>query len=166
MLGTAGFSRDIAIVARIKQTTEAAMMMMRRLRFFSATPLRGTSIDERLGENPAGRTIVSSFDFRCGITAESKLANCSTKLGQGRCRAEKWRCGDKNHSDEEKRFADEIASCLSLKILAANISKRWRLGFGALSAISAEHRRLVIAVDQRKPALVTSCYRDRLHCSF
>jgi hypothetical protein len=43
---------------------------MRRLRFFAATPLRGTSIEERLGANPAGRTIVSSFVFRCGITAD------------------------------------------------------------------------------------------------
>jgi len=48
--------------------------MMRRLRFFAATPLRGTSIEERLGANPAGRTIVSSFVFRCGITADQSGA--------------------------------------------------------------------------------------------
>jgi hypothetical protein len=34
------------------------MIMIRRLRFFSATPFRGTSIDERLEVNPLGRTIV------------------------------------------------------------------------------------------------------------
>jgi hypothetical protein len=50
------------------------MIMMRRLRFLAATPLRGTSIDERLGANPAGRTIVSSFVFRCGITADQSGA--------------------------------------------------------------------------------------------
>src|SRR5437773_12402421 len=50
-LGTAGFNREIATVARINPRTEAAMIMIRRLRFFAATPLRGTSIDERLGES-------------------------------------------------------------------------------------------------------------------
>jgi hypothetical protein len=50
------------------------MIMMRRLRFFAATPLRGTSIDERVDANPAGRTIVSSFVFRCGITADQSEA--------------------------------------------------------------------------------------------
>src|SRR5437667_12727194 len=74
MLGTAGFNRDIAIVARIKPSADAAMIMMRRLRFFAATPLRGRSIEERLGANPAGRTIVSSFVFRCDITADQSGA--------------------------------------------------------------------------------------------
>ena len=64
MLGTAGFKREIAIVARIKPSAEPAIIMMRRFRFFAATPTRGTSIEERLDVNPAGRTIVSSFDFR------------------------------------------------------------------------------------------------------
>jgi hypothetical protein len=50
------------------------MIMMRRLRFFAATPGRGTSIEERLGVNPPGRTIVSSFVFRCGITADQSGA--------------------------------------------------------------------------------------------
>jgi len=47
---------------------------MRRLRFFTATPLRGTSIEARLGANPAGRTSVSSFVFRCGITTDQRGA--------------------------------------------------------------------------------------------
>jgi hypothetical protein len=64
MLGTAGFKREMAIVARIKPTAEAAIMIKRRLRFFAAIPTRGTSIEERFDVNPAGRTIVSSFDFR------------------------------------------------------------------------------------------------------
>ena len=50
------------------------MIMMRRLRFFAATPGRGTSIEERLGANPTGRTIVSSFVFRCGVTADQSGA--------------------------------------------------------------------------------------------
>jgi hypothetical protein len=43
--------------------------MMRRLRFFAATPSRGTSIEDRFGVNPAGRTIVLSFGCRWGVTA-------------------------------------------------------------------------------------------------
>jgi hypothetical protein len=50
------------------------MIMMRRFRFFAATPGRGTSIEDRLGANPTGRTIVSSFVFRCGITADQSEA--------------------------------------------------------------------------------------------
>jgi hypothetical protein len=64
MLGTAGFKREMTIVARIKPSTDAATIMMRRLRFFAAIPTRGTSIEERFDVNPAGRTMVSSFDFR------------------------------------------------------------------------------------------------------
>jgi hypothetical protein len=64
MLGTAGFKREMAIVARIKPSADAAIMIMRRLRFFAAIPTRGTSIEERFDVNPAGRTIVSSFGFR------------------------------------------------------------------------------------------------------
>ena len=63
------------------------MIMMRRLRFFAATPARGTSIDERVGVNPAGRTIVSSFVCRCGVTVESKLTESPTKFDYGICSA-------------------------------------------------------------------------------
>ena len=142
------------------------MITMRRLRFFAATPTRGTSIEERLGANPAGRTIVSSFAFRWGITVQSKLANCSTKLAKGRCRAEQWRCGYEDHRDEEKCFANKIAARLVFKILAANISKRWCLDFGASAPTLLKCHWLIIAVSQRKAPAVTSCYRDRLHWSF
>src|SRR5438034_8335829 len=82
-LGTAGFKREMAIVARINPMADAAMIMARRLRFFAATPVRGTSIDERVGVNPAGRTIVPSFDCRCGITVESKPTESPTKVDYG-----------------------------------------------------------------------------------
>src|SRR6266404_7377810 len=137
-LGTAGFNLDIAIVARIKPSAEPAMIMMRRLRFFAATPMRGTSIEERLGANPAGRTIRSSFIFRSGITVQSNLTECSTKLTKSRRRTEQWRCGDKDHRDEEKCFANKIAASLFFKILAANISKRRHRRFCATAAIIAE----------------------------
>src|SRR5207249_5675512 len=87
-LGTAGFNREIPMVARIKPSADAAMIIMRRLRFFAATPVRGTSIEERLGVNPAGRTILWSVVFLSGITVESKLSNCSAEIGEGICRVE------------------------------------------------------------------------------
>jgi len=59
-LGTAGFNREIANVATINNTAPPAIIMIRRFRFFAATPALGTSMDERLGVNPAGRTIVLS----------------------------------------------------------------------------------------------------------
>ena len=64
MLGTAGFKREMAIVATSKPSAPRAIIMMRRLRFFAAIPTRGTSIEERFDVNPAGLTIVSSFGFR------------------------------------------------------------------------------------------------------
>jgi hypothetical protein len=134
------------------------MIMMRRFRFFAATPGRGTSIEDRLGANPTGRTIVSSLIFRCGFTDRSKPTDCSTKLAEGRCRAEQWRCGQNDHRCEEKCFADKIESCLLLKILATDVSKRWRLGFGASCMILAEPQRLKIAFNQWKAPAVTSCY--------
>jgi hypothetical protein len=63
------------------------MIMMRRLRFFAATPSRGTSIEERFGVNPAGRTIVLSlvlsFGCRWGVTARSKRPESATELNDG-----------------------------------------------------------------------------------
>ena len=56
------------------------MTMMRRLRFFAATPSRGTSMEERFGVNPAGRTIVPSFSFRWGVTVESKPSERATEF--------------------------------------------------------------------------------------
>jgi hypothetical protein len=157
-LGTAGFNREIATVARIKPTADAAMIMMRRLRFFAATPLRGTSMDERLGENPAGRTIVSSFVLRCGITLESKLANGSTKFGDSRRRAEQWCCGRNNDRDEQTKFADEITPCFPLKVIAADAVKGRRHIFAAACMILAEPHRLIIGFNQWKAPAVMSCW--------
>ena len=46
------------LVTTIKPSTLPAMISIRRLRFFSAMPFRGTSIEVRLGVKPLGRTIV------------------------------------------------------------------------------------------------------------
>src|SRR6516164_10935879 len=165
MLGTAGLNREIAIVTAIKPKTEAAMMMIRRLRFFAATPTRGASIEERLGANPAGRTIVSSFDFRCGITVESELTNCSTKFAKGRCGAKKWRCGRSNDGCEENCFAHEIAPRFGLEILAADAAKRGPCSFGASSLVADKRPRLIIEFNNRKFPAVTSTHKDRFHFS-
>jgi hypothetical protein len=68
-LGAAGFKRDKANVARIKPTALAAIIIMRRFRFFATTPWRGTSMEERLVVKPPGLTIVESSSFwGCGVT--------------------------------------------------------------------------------------------------
>jgi hypothetical protein len=58
------------------------MIMIRRLRFFAATPTRGTSIDARFGVNPAGRTILSSSCLRCGVTVAIKGLRMRDRVGQ------------------------------------------------------------------------------------
>ena len=123
---------------------------MRRLRFFAATPVRGTSIEERLGANPAGRTMVSSFDFRCGITIQSKLPDDSTKLAKSRCGAEERRCSCSDYGCEEQCFGDEIAARILLKILAANVPKRRRRRFRTTAAIAADRDTMVIVVSERE----------------
>src|SRR5206468_6621892 len=123
-LGTAGFKREIAIVAKINPSAEAAMIMMRRLRFFAATPWRGTSMEERFGVNPAGRTIVPSFCFRCGVTVESKRSERATELeDRGHSAHQGYGCGDAQHC-EQNRFAEEIMPGFALKVLPADITKR------------------------------------------
>jgi len=37
-------------------------------------------MEERFGVNPAGRTIVPSFGFRCGVTVESKRSERATEF--------------------------------------------------------------------------------------
>ena len=152
-LGTAGFKREIAIVARIKPNADAAMIMMRRLRFFAATPVRGTSIEERFGAKPAGRTILWSVGFRSGITV------C--------LRSEKWQwervkelnhCGQARHDrhdcHNDKRaehggLSRELAVCFGVEIIAADIAQRVRF-FDAVRARRVEYRRVVAILDERE----------------
>src|SRR5438045_7560212 len=116
-LGTAGFKREMPIVIRINPSADAAMIMTRRLRFFAATPARGTSIDERVGVNPAGRTIVPSFDCRCGITVESKPTESPTKVDYGIGSAHQRHSRGDHYQREQNRFADEIRPRLVLQVL-------------------------------------------------
>src|SRR5437899_11147697 len=109
-LGTAGFKREIAIVARTSPSADAPMIIMRRLRFFAATPARGTSIDERLGANPAGRTILGSVGFRSGITVwfRSEQRESGKELeDRGYPGHNRHDCHD-NERGEHSRFADEF----------------------------------------------------------
>src|SRR5262249_7373411 len=150
MLGTAGFKREMPIVARIKPTADAAIMMMRRLRFFAATPTRGTSIEERFDANPAGRTIVSSFAFLWGTMFGSKLSKCPTKFAHCICRAYQWHGCDDDKDCETNCFYDKIVSRFILKILTADISKTRLPGADASSPISVKDHRAIIAVNQRE----------------
>src|SRR5262249_42615585 len=147
MLGTAGFKREMAMVAKIKTSADAPIIMMRRLRFFAAIPTRGTSIEERFDVNPAGRTIVSSFDFLCGSMVESKLGRCATKFDHRICGAYQWnRCGD-NDDCKTNCFCHKIVARFILKILSANVPKVRRIGFDAAAPIPIQRYRAVIAVN-------------------
>jgi hypothetical protein len=155
-LGTAGFNREIAIVATIKPRPEAAMTMMRRLRFFAAMPTRGTSIEERFDANPAGRTIVSSFGFRCGTTVGSKLSKCPRELDHCICRAYQWHGSGEDEEYETNCFYEKIVSCFVLKILTADIPKTRRPGSDASSPVPVKRHRAIIAVNHRKPVALAS----------
>src|SRR6266498_5695774 len=150
-LGTAGFNREIAIVARIKPSAEAAMMMMRRLRFFAAMPTRGTSIEERFDVNPAGRTIVSCFGFRCGTIVGSRLSKYPTEVHHRICRTYQRRGGGDDDDCEANCFYEKIVSRFVLKILSANIPKTRRPGSDASAPIPVQRHRAIIAVNQREP---------------
>jgi hypothetical protein len=155
-LGTAGFNREMAIVATSNPSAETAIIIMRRLRFFAAIPTRGTSIEERFDVNPAGRTIVSSFGFRCGITVRSKLSKCPTELDHRICRAYQWHDSGEDEEYEANCFNEKIVSRFVLKILSANIPKTRRPGSDASAPISVERHRAIIAVNQREPGALLS----------
>lgn len=158
MLGTAGFSREIAIVATIKPRADKAIMMMRRLRFFAAMPTRGTSIEERFDENPAGRTIVSSFDFRWGTIVESKLGKCPTEIHHRFCRAYQRRGGSDDDEYKTKCLYEKIVSRFVFKIVSADIPKVRRSGPDASSAIPVESHRAIVAVNQWEPVLFANSW--------
>ncbi len=164
-VGTAGLRREIAIVARIKPSADVAMMRMRRLRFFAATPTRGTSIEERFGANPAGRTIVSSLGFCWAFTAQLKLADSSKEVAKGMHRAEQRRQSCADHCGEEKCFACEIASGIVSRILSADVSEGWRYNFEASGSTLLKCDLLILPVGQRKPPSAARGY-GRFHCSF
>ena len=141
------------------------MIMIRRLRFFAAMPTRGTSIGERFDANPVGRTIVSSFGFRCGITVRSKLSKCPTEVDHRICRAYQWHCGGDH--EVAKQTASTRKSC------RASFRKYSALMFRKRGASVLMHRpryvqrhRPIIAVNQRELAALANNYRDRLHISF
>src|SRR5262249_34608861 len=123
-LGTAGFKREIAIVARINPNTDAAMIMIRRLRFFAATPVRGTSIGERFGAKPAGRTILGSVGFRSGITVSpgsEQRRQRAKELGHCERASHDWHyC----HHDERARysgFGHKLAVRFTVEIIPADV---------------------------------------------
>src|SRR6516165_10093283 len=113
------------MVARINPSTDPAMIMMRRLRFFAATPARGTSIEERFGAKPAGRTILGSVGFRSGITVSPDGSE------QWRQRAKELdHCEHAGHDrhychDDERAchsgFSHKLAVRFTVEIIAADV---------------------------------------------
>ena len=84
------------------------------------------SIPELTGENPAGRTIVSSArasDF-CRIISNLKITSCAQKICERVHVVQNWnRCRD-NDRDERHRFEAEFVARFSPKILAADTAER------------------------------------------
>src|SRR5262245_43262014 len=124
-LGTAGLKREIAIVARIKPSTDPAMIMMRRLRFLAATPVRGTSIEERFGAKPAGRTILGSVGFRSGITVSpgsEQRKNVKQVSHREYAGHDRHYC----HDDERARhssFSHKLAIRFTVEIIPADVAQ-------------------------------------------
>ena len=98
---------------------------MRRLRFFAATPVRGTSIEERFGAKPAGRTIVWSVGFRSGITAScgseqrKNVKEVEHRGYPGRNRHD----GHANERGEHSRFAEEFSVRFSVEVIAGDVAQ-------------------------------------------
>src|SRR5439155_26800914 len=124
-LGTAGFKREIAIVAKINPSADPAMIMMGRLRFFAATPVRGTSIEERFGPKPAGRTILWSVVFRSGNTVsfESEQRESAKELEHRGYPRHNWHDCHDNECGEHSRFADEFTVRFSVKVIAGDVAQ-------------------------------------------
>src|SRR5882724_5541927 len=124
-LGTAGFKREIAIVARISPSADAATIMMRRLRFLAATPVRGTSIEERFGAKPAGRTILWSVVFRSGITVSfgsEQMESAKEMEHRGYPGNNRHDCHG-NERCEHNCFADEFAVRFSVEVIAGDVAQ-------------------------------------------
>jgi hypothetical protein len=84
------------------------------------------SIPELTGENPAGRTIVSSAcasDF-CRIISNLKSANYAQKICERVHVVQNWNRRRDNDRDERHRFDAEFVARFSPKILAADIAER------------------------------------------
>jgi hypothetical protein len=115
-------------------------------------------MEERFDANPAGRTIVSSFSFRCGVTVGSKVSKRATEVHHRICRAhERHGCGD-NDDYEANRFHNEIVSRFVLKILTAYVLKVRCSGSDASSPIPIEGHRAIIAINQRESLALANSY--------
>src|SRR2546430_7410416 len=110
---------------RSKPTADAAMIIMRRLRFLAATPVRGTSIGERFGAKPAGRTILWSVVFRSGITVsfESEQRKSAKELEHRGYPGHNWHDCHDNERGEHSRFADEFAVRFSVEVIAGDVAQ-------------------------------------------
>src|SRR5262249_40279757 len=124
-LGTAGFNREIAIVARIKPSADPAVSMMGGLRFFAATPGRGWAVGKRVGAKAAGRTILWSVGFRSGITVSlgSKQRENAKEVGH---REDAGHDRHYCHHDERAShsgFSHKLPARFSVKIIPADIAQ-------------------------------------------
>ena len=84
------------------------------------------SIPELTGENPAGRTIVSSArasDF-CRIISTLKTTNSAQKICERVHIVQNWNRRRDKDRDERGRFDPELVAGFISEIFAANVAKR------------------------------------------
>jgi hypothetical protein len=111
------------MVAKINPSADPAMIMMRRLRFFAATPVRGTSMEERFGAKPAGRTILWFVGFRSGITVSlgSEQRESAKELNhRGDAGHDRHYCHDDKRA-EHSGFSRKLAIRFSVEIIPADV---------------------------------------------
>src|SRR5437868_5085564 len=141
-LGAAGFKRDRANVAKIKPTALAAIIKMRRFRFFAATPSRGTSMEERLGVNPLGLTMVESSSFcGCGVTRSLKRQRAA-KFEDCAQAGDDWHGGRSDQSSENCRIPQEVVVRFLIEIITADVAQRLRRSLRAVAGEIFEGYRL------------------------
>ena len=83
------------------------------------------SIPELTGENPAGRTIVSSACASfCRIISKLKIVHCAQKICERLHVVQNWNRRRDNDRDERDRFEAEFVARFMSKIIAADIAER------------------------------------------
>src|SRR5207247_11116720 len=115
-------------------------------RVFAAKPVRGTSIEERFGANPAGRTILWSVGFLSGITVSfgsEQMESAKELEHRGYSGHNRHDCHS-NDRCEHNCFADEFAVRFSVEIIDGDVAQ-WFPRLEACHARSVDPRRAIIA---------------------
>ena len=158
MLGTAGFKREMAIVATSKPSAPRRDHNDAPLALLSCYPDTRHVHRGKIRRESGRPHNCFFFWFSLRNHGKSKLSKCPTKFDHCICRAyQRHGCGD-DDDRETNCFYEKIVSRFVLKILTADIPKVRCLRSDAASPIPVQRHRSIIAVNQREPAvLANSC---------